>query len=50
MNSENYRAVTVVLFTRLPFAFGWLVGDAEWAIGLVRGAHGQEWGDLFFRS
>ena len=36
--------------TRLPFAFGWLVGDTEWAMGIVRGAHGGEWGDFFHRS
>ena len=46
-NIENYRAVTVALSSRLPFAFGWLSGDGEWAMGLARNAHGHEWGDLF---
>ena len=50
MNVENYRAVTVALSICLPFAFGWLVGDGEWAMGLARNAHSHEWGDLFFRS
>ena len=26
---ENYRAITLPLIARLPFAFTWLVGDAE---------------------
>ena len=50
MNFNNYRTTVVTLATRLPFAFGWLVGDAEWAMGIVRGAHGGEWGDFFYRS
>ena len=50
VNIQNYRAVTVILFPRLPFAFGWLVGNAEWAMGIVRGAHSHECGDLLFRS
>ena len=50
MNIENYRSVTVVLSSRLPFAFGWLVGDGVWAMGLTRDAHSHEWGDLFWRS
>ena len=29
MNVEHYRAVTVALSIRRPFAFGWLVGDGE---------------------
>ena len=29
MNLNNYRTTVVILITRLPFAFGWLVGDAE---------------------
>ena len=40
----------VTLTTRLPIAFGWLVGDAEWAMGIARGAHGAEWGDFFHRG
>ena len=50
MNVENYRAVTVALSICLPFAFGWLVGDGEWAMGLARNTHSHEWGDLSFRS
>ena len=50
MNIENYRAVTVALSGRLPFAFGLLVGDGEWAMGLARNAHGHEWGKLFVRN
>ena len=50
MNIENYGAVTVPLSARLPLAFRWLVEDAECAMGLVRGAQGHEWGDLFFCS
>ena len=46
MNHNNYRTIVVSLTTGLPIAFGWLVGDAEWAIGIARGAHGAEWGDL----
>ena len=29
-------------FLLLPFTFGWLVGDAEWAMGVVGGAHDGE--------
>ena len=47
---NNYRITVVTLTTRLPFAFGWLVGDAEWAMGIVRGAHGGRWGNFFHRS
>ena len=50
MNLNNYRTTVVTLTTRLPFAFGWLVGDAEWAMGIVRGAHGGRWGGFFHRS
>ena len=46
-NHNNYRNIVVTLTTRLPFAFGWLVGDAEWAMGIARGAHGAQWGDFF---
>ena len=46
MNTENYRAVTLALTTRLVFAFGWLVGDAKWAMGIIRGAHGDEWAEF----
>ena len=50
MNLNNYRTTVVSLTTRRRFAFGWLVGDAEWAMGIVRGAHGGEWGTFFGRS
>ena len=50
MNLNNYRTTVVTLLTRLLFAFGWLVGDAEWAMGIVRGAHGGEWGEFFHCS
>ena len=50
MNLNNYRTTVVTLTTRLPFAFSWLVGDAEWAMGVVCGAHGAEWGEFFHRS
>ena len=46
MNHNNYRTIVVTLTTRLPIAFGWLVGDAEWAMGIARGAHGGEWGEI----
>ena len=49
-NQNNYRNIVVTLTTRLPIAFGWLVGDAEWAMGIARGAHGAEWGDYFHRD
>ena len=42
MNFNNYRTTVVTLTTRLSFAFSWLVGDAEWAIGIICGAHGGE--------
>ena len=41
MNIGGYRAVTVALSACLPFFFGWLVGDADWAMRIVRGAHVQ---------
>ena len=50
MNLDNYRTTVVTLTIRLPFTFGWLVGDAEWAMGIVRVAHGHEWGEFFRRS
>ena len=50
MNFNNYRTTVVTPNIRLPFAFGSLVGDAEWAMGIVHGAHGGEWGDFFQRS
>ena len=50
MNFNNYRTTVITLITRLPFAFGWLVKDAEWAMGIVRGAHGDEWGDFLHCS
>ena len=46
-NQNNYRNIVVTLTTRLPIAFGWLLGDAEWAMGIARGAHGAEWGEFF---
>ena len=49
-NQNHYRNIVVTLTTRLPIAFGWLVGDAEWATGIARGAHGAEWGDLIHRG
>ena len=49
-NLNNYRTIVVTLTTRLPIAFSWLVGDAEWAMGIARGAHGAEWGGFFHRS
>ena len=50
INIHNYREVSVALTSRLRFAFGWLVGDGERAMGLARNAHGYEWGDPFWRS
>ena len=50
MNHDNWRTTVLTLTTRLPFTFGWLVGDTDWAMGIVRGAHGHEWGDFFRRS
>ena len=50
MNHNNYRTIVVTLTTRLPFAFGWLVGDEEPAMGIARGAHGGEWGEFFPRG
>ena len=50
MNFNNYRTTVITLTTRLPFAFGSLVGDAEGAMGIVRGAQGGQWGDFFHRS
>ena len=50
MNLNNWRTTVITLTTRLPFTFGWLVGDAEWAMVVVRGAHGNEWGDFFHCS
>ena len=50
MNRENYRAVVLTLTTHLPYFFGWFVGDAEWAMGMVRSVHGHEWGQFLRRS
>ena len=50
MNRNNYRTTVVTLTTRLPFAFGWLPGHAEWAMGIVRGARGGECGEFFHRD
>ena len=46
-NQNNYRNIVGTLTTRLPIAFGLLVRDAEWAMGIARGAHGAEWRDFF---
>ena len=48
MNHNNYRTIVVTLTTRLSIA--WLVGDAEWAMGIARRAHGGEWGEFLHRS
>ena len=48
-NQNNYRNIVVTLTSCLPIAFGLLVGDAEWAMGIARGAHGAKWGDFFHR-
>ena len=50
MNRDSWRATVLTLTTRLPFSFGRLVGDVEWATGVVPGAHGHEWADFFRRS
>ena len=50
MNHNNYRTIVVSLTTRLPIAFGWLVEEAEWAMGIARGAHGGEWEEFFHRG
>ena len=50
MNLNNYRTTVVTLTPRVPFTFSWLVGDAEWAMGVVRGAHGGERGIFFHGS
>ena len=49
MNIDNYRAIALVLTTRVAFAFGWLVGDAEWAMGIFQGSHDHEWGGFLPR-
>ena len=49
-NQNNYRNIIVTLTTRLSITFGWPVGDAEWAMGIARRAHGAEWGDFFRRG
>ena len=49
-NFNNYRTIIVTLTTRLPIAFGWLVGDAEWAMGIACGPHGAKWGNIFHRG
>ena len=35
-NQNNYRNIVVTLTTRLLIACGWLVGHAEWAMGITR--------------
>ena len=46
MNRDNWRTTVLTLTTCLPFTFGWLVGDVECAMGMIRGADGHEWGDF----
>ena len=36
MNHESWRITVLTLTTRLPATFDWLVGDAEWAMGIAR--------------
>ena len=50
MYRDHWRTTVPSLTTCLLFNFGWLVGDAEWAMGIVGGAHGNEWGDFLHRS
>ena len=50
MNCDNWRTTVLSFTTRLPFTFGWLVGDAESAMGIARGAQGHEGRDFFRRS
>ena len=49
MNRDNWRTTVLTLTTCLPFTFGWLDGDAEWAMGIACSAQGNEWGDCFRR-
>ena len=50
LNGDNWRTTVLTLTTRLQYTFGWLVGDAELATGIARGAHGHDWGNFFRRS
>ena len=50
MNHNHYRTIVVTLTTCLLIAFGWLFGDAEWEMGIARGAHGGELGEFFHRG
>ena len=50
MNHNNYRTIVVTLTTRLPFAFGWLEGDADCAMGIACSTHGGKWGEFFNRG
>ena len=50
MNHNIYRTIVVTLTNRLLIAFGGLVGDADWAMAIARGAHGAEWGEFFHRG
>ena len=50
MNCDNWRTTILSFTTFLPFTFSWLVGDAEEAVEIARGAHGHEWGAFFRRS
>ena len=46
MDIKSYRAFTLARTTCLPFALGWLLGDAEWAMGIVQNSNGHEWGEF----
>ena len=50
MNRDNWRTTVITIITRLPFTFSWLVGDAECAMGIICGAHGNERGNFFHCS
>ena len=50
MNRDNWRTTVLTLTCHLSFTFCWLVGEAERAMGVVRGAHGHRWGYSFRRS
>ena len=42
MNRGNWRTTVLTLTICLPLTFGWLVGDAEWVMGMVRGEAGSD--------
>ena len=50
MNLNIWCTTVFALTNHLPFTFGWLVGDADWAMGVVRGAHSNECRDFLDRS